>query len=184
MTKTILKHITVITPEGFPVFAVIVRKGVVTEFFRWNKKAVGKPSQETKHENHAEWLLVVEGKVKPGDKLVITYPPCSHCLEKLIEAGVSEVICVFDPEKKLFQPSWNTGKIIFKQASGKRWGAIRTILKNLLIKRYSKSGHKWARIRLLGYNGLISVNHNEINQQTWDLIFSWKAHGQRQKPIA
>lgn len=138
-------------PNGFPVFAAIIRNGVVKELV-WNKRAK-KNNGKHKHENHAEWLLKCHKLIENGDELVISFPPCKDCLMALEQLNIKKIYCLFDPYRKLKNESWVTSKIEFIPATGREWTAVISKSKKLIKARYFLDSHKDARIQLMKING-------------------------------
>ena len=91
-------------PNGFPVFAALILNNEI-KFLYWNKKSNFKKEDfiNRRHENHAEWIIDYQiiQKINPNYLLLITFPPCSKCFDKIKKSKIDKIIYLFDPWKKM-----------------------------------------------------------------------------------
>ena len=132
---------------GFPVACLSFNsKGKILSII---SNSIG--SGKTNHHTHAEWKTFSDDKMKNISgkiTLLITYPPCSLCLNDLNELGMDiEIIYLFDIWGKRYRQYIKIQNIKIKSlnVSSKHIDEIWKII----VNKYNSPGHKGSKKRLI-----------------------------------
>jgi len=149
----LLKKLNVLKWNGFPCFSAVYINDKL-ENIKINKKWTKETTPQERHKNHAEFILIDEldfEVIKEKEIVIVqTFPPCSHCLEKIKTLNLQlNIVWLFDPYQKTSRKLWNETKDISFNRISRNYEALIDFNFIKFLNRMNYKSHSNSRKALL-----------------------------------